>query len=334
MSCSARSTSCLVICLSLATFGSEIFAQTAIDQVHISTRASSMQLATASPIPRPADDPLIRTSADLVMVPVTIIDSLNRPVIGLGEENFRLFENKKPQEIKNFSSEDAPVSIGIVIDTSGSMASKLERAQEAVRQFCEAANPQDEFFMITFADSPRLATDFTSRPEEIENALLTTTAKGRTSLLDAIYMAIRRMQNARYARRAILILSDGGDNHSRYSEHDVRAVVKEADVLVYAVGTYDRYFNTQEELLGPELLRSISESTGGQAFTLTDVRDLPDVTRLIGNQLRHQYMLAYRPQTEDKDGKWHKISVKLRLPKRLHALLHVEAREGYYAAER
>jgi Ca-activated chloride channel homolog len=266
------------------------------------------------------------------MVPVTITDTLNRPVVGLEEDNFRLFENKKPQEIKNFSSEDAPVSVGIIVDTSGSMATKLERAREAVRQFCEAANPQDEFFMITFADSPRLATDFTNHTEELENALLTAQAKGETSLLDAIYMGLRKMHEARYARHALLVLSDGGDNHSRYTEHNVRAAVKEADVLVYTVGTFDRYFGTQEELLGPELLRSISESTGGHAFTLTNVEDLPAVTRLIGVQLRHQYMLAYRPSIEEKDGKWHKISVKLRLPKRIHALLRVEARAGYYAS--
>jgi Ca-activated chloride channel homolog len=332
MSCSARSTSCLVICLSLLIFTSEMFAQTSIDQVHIPIRTSSIELATASPGPRLAAGALIRTSADLVMVPVTITDTFNRPVVGLDEDNFQLFENKKPQEIKNFSSEDAPVSVGIILDTSGSMATKMDRAREAVHQFCEAANLQDEFFMITFADSPRLATDFTNRPEEIENALLTTQAKGETSLLDAIYMGLRKMREARYARRALLILSDGGDNHSRYTEHDVRAAVKEADVLVYTVGTFDRYFSTQEELLGPELLRSISEATGGHAFTLTDVQDLPTVTRLIGVQLRHQYVLAYRPQSQARDGKWHKINVKLRLPKRIHALLRVEARAGYYAS--
>jgi Ca-activated chloride channel homolog len=309
-------------------------AQTDIDDVHITPREEPLSVASAAYNPGPAEKltaGLIRTSVDLVLVPVSITDDFHRPVIGLDQDNFRLFEGKKPQEIKNFSSEDTPVSIGILVDTSGSMSYKLERAQEAVRQFCETANPQDEFFLITFSDTPRLATDFTTRPEDVENELLTAQSKGQTSLLDAIYMAVRKMRQARYARRALLILSDGGDNHSRYTDRDVKAAIKEADVMIYAVGTYERYVSTQEELLGPELLQSLSDLTGGQAFTLTNLKELPDVTRAIGTQLRHQYMLAYQPQSEHRDGKWHKISVKLRLPKQLHYFFHVDARAGYYA---
>ncbi len=274
---------------------------------------------------------LIRTSTELVMVPVTITDDMNRPVTGLDRDNFQLFENKQAQEIKNFTSEDSPVSIGIIMDVSGSMADKMARARDAVHQFCEASNPQDEFFMVTFSDAPRLATDFTNRPEEIENALLGAQSKGRTSLLDAIYMGIHKMKDARYSRRALLIISDGGDNHSRYSDRDVKNAVKEADILIYAVGTYDRYANSQEELLGPELLQNVAAVTGGQAYTLSNVVELPEVTRAIGNRLRHQYVLTYRPQTRSRDGKWHKISVKLRLPKKLSSFLRVNARTGYYA---
>jgi Ca-activated chloride channel family protein len=267
------------------------------------------------------------------MVPVTITDDFNRPVTGLDRDNFQVFENKKVQPIKNFSSEDSPVSIGIIVDVSGSMRDKLERARDAVRQFCDEANPQDEFFVITFSDVPNLATNFTDRPEEVQNALLTAQSKGRTSLLDAIYMGIRKMKDARYSRRALLILSDGGDNHSRYSERDVKNAVKESDVLIYAVGTYDRYVSTQEELLGPQLLQSVSDVTGGQAYTLTNEAELPAVARAIGTRLRHQYMLAYRPQTQSHDGKWHKIAVKLQLPKKWPSLLRVTARTGYYARE-
>ena len=320
--------SCL---LALATSGA--IAQTRMDDVHITPREKTVDVAAAA-YPTAGDHvsgSLIRTSVDLVLVPVTITDGSHRPVIGLYQDNFQLFENKKAQEIKHFSSEDTPVSIGILVDTSGSMSYKLERAREAVKQFCETANPQDEFFMITFADSPRLATDFTTRPQEVENDLLTAQSKGRTALLDAIYMGVRKMRQAHYARRALLILSDGGDNHSLYTERDVRAAVKEADVMIYAVGTYDRYVGTREEIMGPDLLRSVSELTGGQSFRLTDVRELPAVTRAIGTQLRHQYLLAYQPQSARRDGKWHKISVKLRLPNKLHYFLHVDARTGYYA---
>jgi len=312
-------------------------AQSSVDEVHVVPRGSAVErvagveLATATLGPT-IPGAVIRTSADLVMVPVTIIDDMNRPVIGLDEDNFQVFENKKRQEIKHFSSEDAPVSIGIIVDSSGSMKNKLDRAREAVLQFCEASNPQDEFFLITFSDEPQLATDFTSRPEEIENALLTVQPKGRTSLLDAIYMGIRKMKDAHYARRALLVLSDGGDNHSRYSEKDVKHAVQEADVLLYAVGTYDQYFSSQEEMLGPELLRNVSDISGGQAFTLNNLRELPEVTGAIGMRLRHQYMLAYRPESSRKDGKWQKISVKLRLPHKMYTFLRVQARTGYYAA--
>jgi len=198
-------------------------------------------------------------------------------------------------------------------------------------QFCEAANPQDEFFLITFADAPQLVTDFTNSAEQLENDLLTSRSKGQTSLLDAIYMGVGKMREARYARKALLILSDGGDNHSRYTEKNVKSALRESDVMVFAVGTYERYFATQEELLGPSLLNSVAGITGGQAFTITNAGELPAVTRNIGTQLRHQYMLAYQPPAAGRDGKWHKINVKLRLPKKLNSLLlHVNARAGYY----
>src|SRR5215831_9954249 len=170
-------------------------AQTSINDVHIAPRERSITLAPNTGPHFPANIDLIRSNVELVTVPVTITDAMNRPVTGLDRDNFQLFENKRPQEIKNFSSEDTPVSIGIILDVSGSMRNKLERARDAVRQFCDASNPQDEFFLITFSDDPRLATDFTNRSEEIENALLVAQSRGRTSLLDAIYMGIRKMKD-------------------------------------------------------------------------------------------------------------------------------------------
>jgi Ca-activated chloride channel family protein len=309
-----------------------VFAQTSIGDVHVLPRAVTAEATLASASLHSRID-VIHSSVDLVTVPVTITDNLNRPVIGLDQDNFQLFEDKKPQEIRHFSSEDTPVSIGLIVDMSGSMADKIDRIREAIQQFCDQANPQDEFFMITFADAPMLVTDFTNRPEEILNSMVAVHPRGRTSLLDAIYMGIRKMHDGRYSRRALLILSDGGDNHSRYSEHDVKSAVKEADVLLYSVGAFDHYVNTQEELMGPELLQSITELTGGKSYTLTNVADLPAMTRAIGIQLRHQYVLAYRPQSKPRDGKWYKISVRLRLPKTLHMFLRVDARTGYYAAD-
>jgi len=240
-------------------------AQTAIDDVHVIEREKPVTIASAAYSTATAGAGLIKASADLVLVPVTITDDRHRPIVGLDQQNFQIFENKKPQAIKNFSSEDAPVSIGILVDSSGSMSYKLDRAREAVEQFCDAANPQDEFFMITFADMPRMTTGFTDRPQDIEHDLLTLRSKGETALLDAIYLGVRKMRRARYARKALLIISDGGDNHSRFTEHDVKAAIRESDVTIYSVGTFESWVNTQEELLGPDLLRDIAGLTDSQS---------------------------------------------------------------------
>ena len=255
-----------------------------------------------------------------------------RLVTGLNRENFQVFEGKKAQEIKNFSSEDAPVSVGIIVDTSGSMSDKLERVREAVNQFCDAANLQDEFFMITFGDEPHLVQDFTRDPGDIEKELLFAQPKGRTALLDAVYMGLRKMREAKYSKKALLIISDGGDNHSRYGEREVKSAVKESDVMIYSIGTFDRYVPTQEEQLGPGLLAGIAEPTGGRSFVLQSPNQMPAVAHRIGTELRTQYVLGFRPQDAPKDGKWHKVNVKLRMPKKL-AFLRVHAKSGYYAHE-
>jgi Ca-activated chloride channel homolog len=324
---------CVLICfLTLAC--SFANAQTSLDDVHISSRAPTVDVARAdyadALVPR-TRAAVIRTSVDLVLVPVTITDAMDRPVIGLDRDNFRLFENKKPQDIKHFSSEDAPISLGIIMDTSGSMRDKIERAREAVTEFCETANPQDEFFLITFADRPHLAVDFTASPSKVENELVVTHSQGQTALLDAIYMGIEKMRQARYGRKALLIISDGGDNHSRYDEREVKSAIKEADVMVYAVGIYDRYFHSTEEQLGPQLLQDFASVTGGQEFTLGNPNDLPAVTRKVGLQLRYQYVLGYQPASAPHDGKWHKINVKLAVSKKA-PFLRVQAKAGYYAS--
>jgi Ca-activated chloride channel family protein len=210
------------------------------------------------------------------------------------------------------------------------MRDKMGRVREAVTQFCEEANPQDEFFMVAFSDQPHLVTDFTTAPEDLEKDLLFTQPKGRTALLDAIYMGLHKMKQARYGKKALLVISDGGDNHSMYMEKEVRAAAKESDVMIYAIGTFDHYLPTPEEQRGPALLSELAEPTGGQAFTLENTVELPAVARHIGRALRTQYVLGYRPEQMPRDGKWHKIQVKLRLPRKL-AFLRARAKTGYYA---
>jgi Ca-activated chloride channel family protein len=220
-----------------------VLAQNSTEDVHIQPRVKP-------PAPKDPDlDPALKThtkpykvDVNLVLVPVTITDPLNRLVTGLDRDNFNLFEGKDQQEIKTFSSEDAPVSIGVIFDMSGSMGSKIDRAREAVIEFFKTANPQDEFFMITFSDKPEEISDFTSSVDDIQGRLLYTVPRGRTALLDAIYLGVSKMREAKYPKKALLIISDGGDNHSRYTEGEIKSMVKEADILIYAIGIYDHYF--------------------------------------------------------------------------------------------
>ena len=246
-------------------------AQNSTEDVHIQPRIQP----PAPKDPAAEGDPSLRThtkpvkvDVNLVLVPVTITDPMNRLVTGLDRENFSLFEGREQQEIRTFSSEDAPVSIGVIFDMSGSMSSKIDRAREAVIEFFKTANPQDEFFMITFADKPEEISDFTSSVDDIQGKLVYTIPKGRTALLDAIYLGVSKMRQAKYPKKALLIISDGGDNHSRYTEGEIRSMVKEADTLIYAIGIYDHYFPTEEERLGPTLLSEVTELTGGRAFTI------------------------------------------------------------------
>src|SRR5271156_1817549 len=308
-----------------------VFSQVSTEDVHIQPRVQP------APPKEPDIDPAFKThtkpmkvQVDMVLVPVTITDPLNRLVTGLDRDNFNLFEGKDQQEIKTFSSEDAPVSIGVIFDMSGSMSSKIERAREAVVEFYKTANPQDEFFMIAFSDKPEEIADFTSSVDEIQGRLLYTIPRGRTALLDAIYLGITKMRQAKYPKKALLIISDGGDNHSRYTEGEIKSMVKEADILIYAIGIYDHYFPTEEERLGPALLSDITELTGGRAFTIDNPNDLADVSTKIGIELRNQYVIGYRPKNPAHDGKWRKIKVKLVPPKGLPPL-KVYAKTGYYA---
>src|SRR5947208_8729697 len=294
-------------------------AQSTIEDVHIQPRTE-----------RPIEDKMLlggtkldsgskplKVLVDLVLVPVTIMDGMNRLVRGLGRDNFQVFEGKHPQDIRYFSSEDAPVSLGIILDVSGSMSDKIQRAREAVVDFLNTANPQDEFFMITFSDKPEQAADFTDQVEDIQAKLIYAVPKGRTSLLDAIYLGISKMRQAKHSRKALLIISDGGDNHSRYTQSEIVSQVKEADAMIYGIGLYDHRFPTPEEASGPELLRKISEVTGGTSFTIDNPNDLAQAAKAVGTMLRNQYLLGYRPESVNRDGKWRKITITLKQPKQI-----------------
>jgi VWFA-related protein len=275
----------------------------------------------------------IRIDTTVVQIPVTVTDPLNRFVTGLEKKDFRLFEDKIEQTVQYFASEDAPISVGLIFDTSGSMGSKLEKSRQAVSQFFRTTNPEDEFFLVEFNDRPELVSPFTTSLEEIQNKLTFTQSKGRTALLDAVYLGLHTMKKGRNARKALLIISDGGDNSSRYTESEIKNLVREADVQIYAIGIFESGAargRTAEELAGPGLLQEISEQTGGRAFAVDNLNELPDIAAKIGIELRNQYLLGYTPANSTRDGKYRKVTVKLVQPRGLPPL-KAFWRLGYYA---
>jgi Ca-activated chloride channel homolog len=275
----------------------------------------------------------IRIDTNLVLIPVTVTDPLNRFVTGLEKEHFSVEEDKIPQTITHFASEDAALSIGLVFDTSGSMGSKLQKSRQAAVQFFKTANPQDEYFLVQFNDNPELTMGFTTNTEDIQNRLAFTQSKGRTALLDAVYMAMHEMKKGRNPRKALLIISDGGDNSSRYTESEIKNLVREADVQIYAIGVFEPVAGrgrTAEELAGPGLLNELAEQTGGRSYPADNVNDLPDIAAKIGIELRNQYVLGYAPTNQERDGKYRHVKVKVKQPRGLPPL-RAFWRLGYYA---
>ena len=275
-------------------------------------------------------DARIRVNVNLVLVPMTVTDPMNRLVTGLERENFQVFDNNVGQTIKSFSTEDAPVTIGIVFDLSGSMTSKFVRARKALSQFLQTCNPQDEFFVVGFNDRPAVIVDYTSDIDDVEARMVMLKPEKRTSLIDAVYLGVNKLRDGKFDRKALLIISDGGDNRSRYSEGELRRVVRESDVQIYSIGIFDQYAPTTEEQLGPILLTDISEMTGGRMFRVMDVGDLGDIASRISAELRNEYVVGYRPSDLKRDGNWRKLKIRLIPPAGLPPLT-VHNRQGYYA---
>jgi len=292
-------------------------------------------LGVFSPLQSPAFAQEARFNVDttLVLIPANVTDPLNRFVLGLRQQDFHLFEDGTEQKITHFSGEDTPLSVGLVIDTSGSMGLKLETSRQAATQLLKTMNPQDEAFLVEFSDRAELQSGFTSRVEDIENKLKSMQPGGLTAMLDAAQTALNEMKKAKNSRKAIVIISDGGDNHSRYTAAEIEGLVREADVQIYAMGVFEPSIfigMSREEISGPRLLAEIAEQTGGRVFAASDVNDLPSVATRIGIELRNQYVLAYSPANQNKDGKFRRVEVKLTAPSGLPAL-KVRWRTGYYA---
>jgi VWFA-related protein len=267
----------------------------------------------------------LRVDTNVVLVPVTVLDPAQRMVVGLEPENFQVFEDGVPQKLVSFGSEDAPLSIGIVLDTSGSMSTKLAISRRAVGEFFKSANPEDEAFLVEFNNQPDLMMPFTHDLGEIENRIMFTKSRGNTALLDGITLSMAEMKKAKNPRKALILVSDGGDNHSRYSESEVKKRVKESDVQIYAMGIFSGGGDVNDD---PVLLSRLASLTGGRHFE-TSLRDMEDVAQKIGTELRNTYLLGYVPTNRNRDGKYRSINVKVgarTLPK-----LTASWRRGYFA---
>src|ERR1700733_3176743 len=254
------------------------------------------------------DTTAFRADSTLVLVPVSVTDPSNRYVLGLAKEDFHLFEDDVEQKVTHFSNEDAPLSIGLLVDTSGSMGAKLDTSRRAVSEFLKTLNASDEAFLVQFSDQAQLAVPLTSDARAIESSMTTATSGGLTALLDAVNLGLQQMKRAKNPRKALLVISDGGDNNSRYTATQISDLVREADVQIYAMGVFEPTLAMglgalgaagsklgAAEMDGPRLLAEIAEQTGGRALAATNLRELPGIAERIGIGLRDQYVLGYSP---------------------------------------
>ncbi|MGE0127841.1 MAG: VWA domain-containing protein [Blastocatellales bacterium] len=273
----------------------------------------------------------IRIGTNLVSLTVTVTDAYNRLVTGLDKQHFEVFEDKVKQDISFFNDDDAPVSLGIIFDVSGSMKGKLDRAIEALKAFIQTSHDDDDFFLVGFNQRANLLAEFTDG-DTLTNKLTLVDPKGQTALYDAAYLGIEKVKQGRHNRHAVLLISDGQDNSSRYTYGELRKLLKEAGVQIYCIGIVEIGGGSGGtlDMQGQAILEEISQVTGGKAFFPRSAAELEDATTRIALELRHQYSIGYDPTNVKRDGQWHKIKVSVKGPKGL-SNLRVQHKEGYYA---
>jgi Ca-activated chloride channel family protein len=293
---------------SLLLIAPQSFSQSStVSESHSSEASLTPQDSSVETHLKPAS---LRVAVDLVLVPVTVTDALNRPQTDLARDDFTVYEGSQAQKIRYFSAEDSPISVGLLLDVSKSMQDKIDTERAAVDQFFRNANPQDDYFVVTFNYGPRVLSDVTQSTAGIESELGLLQPSGSTALLDAIYLGVSKLRNAQYSKRALVIISDGGDNSSRYKLKEIKNLVAESDVMVYAVGIFDKTpFKTFEEAMGKRWLSSITDVTGGRTITVDNLEKLPETSALLSRELRSQYVLGYESLDKSIDGKWRKIRV-------------------------
>jgi Ca-activated chloride channel family protein len=271
--------------------------------------------------------------SELVSLTVTVTDGLDRLVNGLDKSNFEVYEDRVKQDISHFSFDDSPLNLGIVFDVSGSMKGmKLDRARDALKAFIQTSHSDDDFFLIGFNQRANLLAEFTNG-DALLNKLTLVDPGGQTALYDATYLGVEKVKQGRHNRHAILLISDGQDNSSRYSYGELRKRLKEAGVQIYCIGIVEMGGGAGGtlDMQGQAILEEIAQSTGGKAFFPKSGAELEEITTRIALELRHQYSIGYSPTNVKRDGQWHKIKVSVK-PPRGWSNLRVKHKEGYYAA--
>ena len=291
--------------------------------------------ATASPSPllgTELDDKVLRTNTDLITLTVTVTDTYGRYVSGLSKSAFAVFDNKQQQDITFFSDDDSPVSVGVIFDVSGSMSGeKVKRARDALSKFIQTSHDSDEYFLIAFNSRAQLLLDRTRDGDSILNKLTFVETKSQTALYDACYLGVEKVQRGAHPKRALLLISDGQDNDSRYTFNELRKLLKESDVTLYAIGILSGSdAGSSLGMEGQGILDELSGVSGGKAFFPRSPAEMDDIFEQIALELRHQYSIGYKPDTFVNDGKWHRVKVKVTAPRGLPKLF-VRSKEGYYA---
>lgn len=276
---------------------------------------------------KPKDGTILTT--DVVSVTVSVTDSYQRFVTGLNKEHFEVYDDKVKQQISHFTDDDSPVSLGIVYDVSGSMKERISRSIRALRRFIETSHNDDDFFLIGFNDRAKLVQDFTTSGDNIVGHLMFVSPRGSTALYDAAYLAVEKVQQGRHNKKALLIISDGQDNNSRYTYKELRNRVKEADVQIYAIGITDPASDSLAGF-GRSILEEITRMTGGRAFfpNAYNEPELVEICTRIALELRHQYSIGFYPTDTASTAKWHKVQVKVNPPRGL-GRLSLNYRDGY-----
>ncbi len=272
------------------------------------------------------------TNTDLITFTVTVTDTYGRYVSGLGKAAFSVFDEKKPQEITYFSDDDSPVSVGVIFDVSGSMGGdKIKRARDALSKFVQTSHNMDEYFLIAFNSRAQLLLDKTRDGNQVLDKLTFVQTRNNTALYDACYLGVEKVQRGTHPKRALLLISDGQDNNSRYTFNELRRLLKESDVTLYGIGILSGSdAGSGLGMEGQGILDELASVSGGKAFFPRSSAEMDDIFEQIALELRHQYSIGYKPVNFNNDGRWHKIKVRVTPPRGLPRLF-VRSKEGYYA---